>query len=211
MKQVILHFKPNFWFLVKQKTILDEVLLMRLLFLCMLLKHLASILALPATVICFLPIALVSLFPYIPFWGTPYHAAMFLLVAGIGFSGLGFFLLYSTISLFIKRGNGTIAPQNPPKKLMVIGIYAHVRNPMHIGVFLILIGESFVVGSIALTFWTLLFIVGNLLYLPLIEERKLAERFGGEYLIYKKHVPRWIPRLSSWKSNSENQNAINTS
>jgi protein-S-isoprenylcysteine O-methyltransferase Ste14 len=211
MKQVILHFKPNFWFLVKQKTTLDEVLLMRLLFLCMLLKHLASILALPATVICFLPIALVSLFPYIPFWGTPYHAAMFLLVAGIGFSGLGFFLLYSTISLFIKRGNGTIAPQNPPKKLMVIGIYAHVRNPMHIGVFLILIGESFVVGSIALTFWTLLFIVGNLLYLPLIEERKLAERFGGKYLIYKKHVPRWIPRLSSWKSNSENQNAINTS
>ena len=211
MKQVILQFKPNFWFLVNQKTILDEVLLMRLLFLCMLLKHLASILALPATAICFLPITLVSLFPYIPFWGSPYYAAMFLLVAGIVFSGLGFFLLYSTISLFIKGGNGTIAPQDPPKKLMVIGIYAQVRNPMHIGVFLILIGESIVVGSIALIFWTLLFIVGNLLYVPLVEERKLVERFGGEYLIYKNHVPRWILRLSSWKSNSENQNAINTS
>jgi hypothetical protein len=69
MKQVILHFKPNFFgFLVKQKTILDEVLLMRVLILCMSLKHLTSILALPATVIYFLPIALVSLFPYIPFW-----------------------------------------------------------------------------------------------------------------------------------------------
>ena len=64
---------------------------------------------------------------------------------------------------------------------MVIDIYAHVCNPMHIGVFLILIGESIFIGSIALTFWTLLFIVGNLLYLPLTEERKLAERFGGEY------------------------------
>lgn len=210
MKQFILHFKPNFWFLVKQKTILDEVLLMRVLFLCMLLKHLASILALPGTVICFLPIAIVTLFPYVLFWGTPYYASMFLLATGIGFSGLGFFLLYSTISLFIKRGNGTIAPQDPPKKLIVIGIYAHVRNPMHIGVFLILTGESIIIGSIALTFWTLLFIVGNLLYIPLIEERKLAERFGGEYLIYKKHVPRWIPRLSSRKSNSKNQNAINT-
>jgi protein-S-isoprenylcysteine O-methyltransferase Ste14 len=211
MKQLVLHFKPNFWFLVKQKTILDEVLLMQGLFLCMLLKNLAIILALPATVICFLPIALVSLFPYVPFWGTPYYATIFLLAAGIGFSGLGFFLLYSTISLFIKRGNGTIAPRDPPKKLIVIGIYAHVRNPMHIGVFLILTGESIVIGSIALTFWTLLFIVGNLLYVPLIEERKLAERFGGEYLIYKKHVPRWIPRSSSWKSNSEKQNALSTS
>jgi protein-S-isoprenylcysteine O-methyltransferase Ste14 len=211
MKQLVLLFKPNFWFLVKQKTILDEVLLMRVLFLCMLLKHLASILALPVAVICFLPIALVSLFPYVPFWGTPYYATMFLLAAGIGFSGLGFFLLYSTISLFIKRGNGTIAPRDPPKKLIVIGIYAHVRNPMHIGVFLILTGESIAIGSIALTFWTLLFIVGNLLYVPLIEERKLAERFGGEYLIYKKHVPSWIPRSSSWKSNSEKRNALSTS
>jgi protein-S-isoprenylcysteine O-methyltransferase Ste14 len=177
----------------------------------MLLRHLASILALPVTVICILPVVLVSLFPYVPFWGAPYYAAMLLLVSGIVFSGLGFFLLYSTISLFIKRGNGTIAPWDPPKKLIVIGIHAHVRNPMHIGVFLILTGESIVIGSVALTVWTLFFVVGNLLYVPLVEERKLAERFGGEYLIYKKRVPRWIPRLSSWKSNSKNLNAGNTS
>lgn len=173
---------------------------MLVLFLFMLLKHLAIILAFPVTVTCILPVVLVSLFPYLPFWDVPYYAAMFLLIAGIVFLGLGFFLLNSTISLFIKRGNGTIAPWNPPKKLIIIGIYAHVRNPMHIGVFLILTGETIVIGSVALTVWTLLFIVGNLLYVPLVEEQKLAERFGSEYLIYKKYVPRWIPHLSSWKS-----------
>ena len=177
----------------------------------MMLRYLTSIVALPVTVIIILPIVLVSLFPHIPFWDVPYHAGIFLLVAGVALTGLGFILLYSAISLFIKRGNGTIAPRDPPKKLIVIGIYAHVRNPMHIGVFLILTGESIAIGSIALTFWTLLFIVGNLLYVPLIEERKLAERFGGEYLIYKKHVPSWIPRSSSWKSNSEKRNALSTS
>ncbi len=136
---------------------------------------------------------------------------MFFLVAGIVFSGSGFFLLYSAISIFIKRGYGTIVPWDPPKKLIVIGIYAQFRNSMHIGVFLILTGESIAIGSAALAVWTLLVILGNLLYVQLVEERKLAERFGGKYLIYKKHVPRWIPRLSFWKSNSKNLNASNTS
>jgi protein-S-isoprenylcysteine O-methyltransferase Ste14 len=174
-----------------------------MLFLCMLLRHLANILALPVTVIIILPIVLVSLFPYAPFWSVPYGATMFLLAAAIVLTGLGLTFLYSTISLFIKMGKGTIAPWDPPKKLIVSGIYAHVRNPMHIGVFLILTGESIPLGSAALAIWTLLFIVGNLLYVPLVEEPKLAERFGEEYLIYKKNVPMWIPRLSSWKANSQ--------
>jgi len=175
----------------------------------MLLRHLASIVALPVTVLIVLPITLVSLFSNVPFWGFPYHAAMFLLVAGILLIGLGFILLISTISLFIKKGDGTIAPWNPTKNLIVTGFYSHVRNPMHIGVFLILTGESIIVGSVPLLLWTLLFIVGNLIYIPLIEEQKLAKRFEDEYLIYKRNVPRWIPRLSSWKPNSQTSNQNN--
>ena len=53
---------------------------------------------------------------------------------------------------------------------------------------------------------TLNSIGGNLIYIPLIEEKKLTERFGNEYLIYKKNVPRWIPRLSSWKPCSARNN-----
>jgi protein-S-isoprenylcysteine O-methyltransferase Ste14 len=168
-------------------------------FSCMLLRHLASIIALPVTVIAIIPIALVRLFPYAPLWDVPCTAKIFLLIAGIVTTGLGFFLLCSTILLFIKKGNSTIAPWDPSKKLIIAGIYAHVRNPMHIGVFATLTGESIIIGSAAVTIWTMLFIIGNLLYVPLVEERKLAERFGKEYLIYKKNVPRWIPRLSSWE------------
>jgi protein-S-isoprenylcysteine O-methyltransferase Ste14 len=99
----------------------------------MLLRHLAGIVALPVTVIIILPLALASLSLCVPFWGIPYPSVMFLLVAGVVLTGVGFVLLYSTISLFIKRGKGTIAPWDPPKKLIVTGIYVHVRNPMHIG------------------------------------------------------------------------------
>ena len=177
----------------------------------MLLRHLASILALPVTVIIILPVLLVSLFSYVPLWGFPFHAAMFLLVAGMVLIGLGAILLYSTILDFIRKGDGTVAPWDPTRNLIVTGFYSRVRNPMHIGVFLILIGENFIVGSISLTIWTWLFIFGNLIYIPIIEEQKLAERFGDKYLIYKKNVPRWIPRLSSWKPNSKTLKQSKTS
>ena len=165
----------------------------------MLLRHVVSIFALPVSVLIIVPALLVSLFPFVILWRFQFSAAISLLIAGISLIGIGFVLLYSTIALFIKDGEGTIAPWNPTRKLIINGFYSHVRNPLHIGVFLILIGESMLVGSLPIAVWTLLFIAGNLIYIPLIEEQKLAERFGDGYLIYKRNVPRWIPRLSSWK------------
>jgi protein-S-isoprenylcysteine O-methyltransferase Ste14 len=177
----------------------------------MLLRQLASIVALSVTVIIILPIFLVSLTSYVPFWGFPYHSAMLLLIVGIALMGIGFILLYSTISLFIKKGKGTIAPWDPTKKLIVTSFYSHVCNPMYEGVFLFLTGESIIVGSVPLILWTLLVIIGNLLYVPLKEEQKLAERFGDEYLIYKKNVPRWIPCLTSWKQHLQTLDQSNLS
>ena len=104
-----------------------------------------------------------------------------------------------TISLFVTKGHGTIGPWDPTSKLVVSGVYGYVRNPMITGVFLVLTGESIILGSIPVTLWTLLFVLTNLIYIPLIEESELAERFGDEYLAYKENVPRWIPRLSRWK------------
>ena len=165
-----------------------------------------SIFALPVLVAIIVPASLVILLPYDILWNFQFSDAISLLIIGVISIGIGFVLLYSTIKLFIKKGEGTIAPWEPTRKLIITGFYSHVRNPMHIGVFLILIGESILVGSLPLTLCAFLFIAGNLIYIPLIEEKKLTERFGNEYLIYKKNVPRWIPRLSSWKPCSARNN-----
>jgi protein-S-isoprenylcysteine O-methyltransferase Ste14 len=175
----------------------------------MLLRHAVSIFALPVLVVIIMPALLVSLFPFAFLWSFQFSTALSLLIAGGFLTGIGFVLQFSTIKLFIKKGEGTIAPWDPARKLIINGFYSHVRNPMHIGVFLILIGESILVCSFFLTLWTLLFIAGNVIYIPLIEEQKLAERFGDKYLIYKKNVPRWIPRLSSWKPNRQTLNLSN--
>ncbi len=168
----------------------------------MLSKHIASIFALPISVIIVIPTLLVCVFPFVIVWDNQYIEAISLLIAGMFLICSGFYLLYSTITLFIKKGDGTIAPWNPTRKLLITGFYSHVRNPMHIGVFLILTGESIVIGSIPLILWGLLFFIGNLIYVPVIEEQRLEEEFGDEYLIYKRNVPRWIPHLSSWKPNT---------
>lgn len=117
---------------------------------------------------------------------------------GLLFIGLGLILMVKTISLFATVGKGTLAPWTPAKKLVILGPYRHVRNPMISGVFFVLIGEALLLGSIALFAWFIVFVIINLVYIPLSEERGLERRFGKEYLFYKENVPRWIPRIEAW-------------
>ena len=153
-------------------------------------KHIVSIVSLPVSILVFFPASLIALFGMKLLWGNYFLSGAFVLIFGLVFLALGLILLIYTISLFVSDGEGTIAPWYPTKHLVKRGIYGCVRNPMMMGVFLILMGECFVFGSLALVFYLLVFIAANLLYVPLIEEPKLVRRFGDEYLKYKKEVPR---------------------
>ena len=160
----------------------------------MIIKHLVNIILLPVTVVVIFPFSITFLFGYDLFWGLDSILKLLPLVLGFFFIFLGLILLILSISLFISEGNGTIAPWNPTSNLITIKIYNYVRNPMILGVFLILIAESLLIGSFLLTIYTFLFILGNLFYIPMVEEQKLVKRFGKEYQMYLEKVPRWIPR-----------------
>ena len=131
-------------------------------------------------------------------WGFSFPYNLVLILLGLALIGLGLLLMINTISLFASRGKGTLAPWNPTQKLVVQGIYRNVRNPMISGVLAILLGEAVLFGSLPMFYWFLLFFLGNAIYIPLLEERGLVNRFGSDYLIYKQNVPRWIPRLRPW-------------
>jgi protein-S-isoprenylcysteine O-methyltransferase Ste14 len=120
------------------------------------------------------------------------------LVTGIVLVFLGLLLAIRTVSLFTRWGDGTPAPWDPPRNLVVRGIYRHVRNPMISGVIGILIGESLLLGSSPLLCWALFFVLANLIYIPRFEEPSLEKRFGESYTRYKENVPRWIPRFQPW-------------
>ncbi len=117
--------------------------------------------------------------------------AICLLVPGLGLS-------VWTVKLFLEKGEGTPAPWDPPKKLVVRGPYRFVRNPMITSVLITLSAETTFFLSWPLLAWTSIFFIGNAAYFPLVEEKGLEVRFGTDYIKYKANVPRWIPRLTPW-------------
>ncbi len=112
-------------------------------------------------------------------------------------------LMVWTTRLFATHGEGTPAPWDPPRRLVVRGPYRHVRNPMISGVILFLIAEILVSRAPALAGWAAVFALANAVYFPLVEEPALVRRHGEAYRRYKRYVPRWIPRLTPWRGAGE--------
>jgi protein-S-isoprenylcysteine O-methyltransferase Ste14 len=163
-------------------------------------RQLLSVILLPGTVTILVPAAIIASGGETRTgWGLPAPFNLLPTGAGLLLIGLGLALMYQTIALFGTRGQGTLAPWDPPRRLVVRGIYRYVRNPMISGVFCILLGESILLGSRPLLYWWLIVVVVNLTYIPLLEEPGLARRFGADYQLYRQHVPRWVPRLSPWQ------------
>lgn len=159
------------------------------------LRHLASILILPTTMAGVVPWWILSRYrgPDTRWaqgaalaWGGRALGAL-LLVGGLA-------LFAWCVALFARVGRGTLAPWDPTRRLVAVGPYRHVRNPMISAVLAVIAGEALLAGSRALGVWTLLFLVVNQTYFVLLEEPGLARRFGAPYDAYRRAVPRWIPR-----------------
>jgi protein-S-isoprenylcysteine O-methyltransferase Ste14 len=136
-------------------------------------------------------------------WQSVPASRLILPIVGVIFICLGLVLMTATIRLFATVGKGTLAPWEPPQRLVVRGVYCHVRNPMISGVLFVLLGEAVLTGSVPLFRWFLIFAVINAIYIPLLEEPGLARRFGEDYRVYRRNVPRWIPRWEPWAGEEE--------
>ena len=84
----------------------------------------------------------------------------------------------------------------PTIKLVVRGLYQFMRNPIYVGLYLILFGEAILFMSAVLSVYSLLWLLALNLIVVFIEEPSLRRRFGDSYDEYIESVPRWIPRLT---------------
>lgn len=108
--------------------------------------------------------------------------------------GAGVALLAVCIFEFARSGRGTLSPVDPPKRLVVRGLYRYVRNPMYLSVTAILLGEVLLTRSGALAvYWLVWFVVVNAFVIG-YEEPTLRVQFGASYEEYRRDVGRWIPR-----------------
>ena len=156
-------------------------------------RHIVA-LVLPVSVTILVPVLVLGLAGTAVGWGLPRPLGIVPALAGGALIGLGLAGVAWTVSLFATAGEGTLAPWDPTRKLVLRGPYRHLRNPMITSVAVILLGEAALAGSPWLLGWLGLFLTINAIYIPLVEESGLVRRFGEEYVCYRANVPRWLPR-----------------
>jgi protein-S-isoprenylcysteine O-methyltransferase Ste14 len=150
-------------------------------------RQLVAVVLLPGTVAILVPVLLLG--------GDDGGLAPWpLALLGVVLLGFGVGMIAWTVALFAGVGRGTLAPWDPPERLVIRGPYRYVRNPMITGVVSVLLGEAALFGSLPVLVWAAFVFALNAVYFPLIEEPDLRHRFGAEYDAYAAHTPRWLPR-----------------
>ena len=118
-------------------------------------------------------------------------------VLGLALVGLGFVLVLWCLVTFALVGKGTAAPFDPPRRLVVVGPYRFVRNPIYIGAVVAMLGAAMVLWSGWLVLYAIAVLIVTHLLVVLYEEPHLHRVFGQPYDDYVKIVHRWIP---TWRS-----------
>jgi protein-S-isoprenylcysteine O-methyltransferase Ste14 len=155
------------------------------------LRTLLFTLLVPGTVLGLIPLAFV-----VSGWGPRFSlGAAHLLGLILCLPGAGI-IVWCFID-FVRRGRGTPAPYDPPRRLVVKGLYRHVRNPQYIGVVLVALGEALFFGSLILLGYAILLAIGYHVFVRFYEEPTLKRTFGEDYVHYTEAVPRWLPKRCS--------------
>jgi protein-S-isoprenylcysteine O-methyltransferase Ste14 len=133
-------------------------------------------------------------------WSDPWRGQTYM--PGLAVMLAGAVVLLWCVRDFYVSGKGTLAPWDPPKNLVVVGLYRHVRNPMYIGVLLLVLGWSIYLSSFVLAAYLLVLAVGFHIRVLMFEEPWLESRFADEWRVYSAAVPRWLPRANPWENGS---------
>ncbi len=112
---------------------------------------------------------------------------------GIAPLAIGIIVLLWCVRDFYVAGKGTLAPRSPPQQLVRVGLYRYSRNPMYVGVSLILWGWALGFRSKGLAIYAFAVMIAFHFRVVLAEEPWLEATFGEKWRDYKTRVPRWIP------------------
>jgi protein-S-isoprenylcysteine O-methyltransferase Ste14 len=127
--------------------------------------------------------------------GPPGQELGSLRFAGVLLIVLGAAVLLRCIGEFAFTGRGTLAPVDPPRKLVTTGLYRFARNPMYDAALVLLVGQAILFESTAVLTYAIFLWLAFHLFIVFYEEPHLRDVFGAAYDEYRSAVPRWIPRL----------------
>jgi protein-S-isoprenylcysteine O-methyltransferase Ste14 len=134
----------------------------------------------------------------VPWWiagGFHRPGAGWLTWLGIAVIAVGAAIYFRCAWEFAVRGLGTPAPIAPTKFLVTTALHRRVRNPMYIGVALVIFGEAVLFRSLPIAEYGVAMLLTAHIFVVFYEEPTLRRQFGEEYENYRRNVPRWIPNL----------------
>jgi len=152
-----------------------------------LLKTLLFTVIVPGTVAGLVPYLLVTGDGVLP----PLPAA-WLRPVGAGLLIVGVLIYLWCAGEFALRGRGTPSPTDPPRELVVTGLYRYSRNPMYIGVMSTIIGVALCFGSPDVLVYAAVVLLSFHLRIRYYEEPTLERMFGASFRKYSQEVPRWL-------------------
>ncbi len=143
-----------------------------------------------------IPVVVTGIVPFILSIYDPYKGQGNL--SGLVILSFGLVILLCCVRDFYVSGKGTLAPWDPPKHLVTVGLYRYVRNPMYVGVFFILLGWAISTASPLIFGFTVCLFIGFYFRVKTHEEPWAEKMFGAEWQQYKSHVPRWLPQTKAY-------------
>ncbi len=160
----------------------------------LLLRNIVAIVLFPGVVTVYIPYLILRPVRLLAIneWSISQIGSSLVILAGLT-------ILMAAIWPFAYRGRGTLAPFDETRQLIVSGLHRYVRNPMYIGVMLMLIGESWFFQSLEMLWYSLVFFLIINIVVVAYEENRLRFKYGEEYEQYLKNVGRWIPRRPAIK------------
>jgi len=154
----------------------------------------------------FFAVAPSSLGGLVPWWITGWEfqppffdldatraVGIFLIVAGLP-------AIVDSFVRFALQGLGTPAPIAPTENLVVTGLYRYVRNPIYVALVAVILGQAILFGDQRLLWYGVLLWLSFHAFVVGVEEPTLVSEFGSEYEDFRANVPRWIPRLTPWRT-----------
>lgn len=151
----------------------------------------------PGVVAGLVPWLLTGWDPADPAWPWPVRVIGAVLLAACAV------VLIQAFVRFVREGRGTPAPVGPTERLVVGGLYRHVRNPMYVAVVGAIVGQALLLGRPVLLVYAALAGAGMALFVRGYEEPLLAARYGEQYRAYRRAVPGWLPRLRPWRPDAD--------
>jgi protein-S-isoprenylcysteine O-methyltransferase Ste14 len=149
----------------------------------LILKNLLFTVLVPGTVAVYVPLFLFS--HAMPRIRLASIVAAFLLLVGAA-------MYLRCLWDFATFGRGTPAPIDPPKQLVIRGLYQYSRNPMYVGVLTVIVGWALLFASVSLVLYAVVVAACFHLFVRLYEEPHLKQVFGASYEQYCAQVSRWL-------------------